>query len=723
MARRSVRLITASLFFVVLAQAQWVPTSGPHTGFVAWLVTSGGTLLAGTGSVVYRSTNGGSQWTPSSTGLVTPSAAGCINSGTGFWAGTGSGLFRSADGGIIWSPVTNGLPPGSAMPLFTLDSMIFARTDSGLFRSTDGGLSWSASREGLPRSVSNPARWSTVEAVAASGQLVFAGVRRGLYRSSDNGVHWERLTTGLSDTVFTLLAVSGDTIHAGAESGKIFRSSNGGSTWVDEGMMPWGSNSLFELVCQEGRLYAGAQGGIYASSDQGMTWTTVSASLKIPMLMSFAVDGGILYVGTEGGGVARSTNGGTTWSTVNTGLSDAHMTALRVVGTSLFAATYGGGIYRSDDAGESWIPLGLYPGPTGSLYAFAADATWVFAGGDGGVFHSTDGGTTWTGNNPATDPYANVSSLALTDSGLFAGVYSKGVFRSTDNGMHWLDVTAGLEIPARYNVLALVNIGQRLILGAGIRGAFISDDQGVHWTQTNLVNIGVNAFGLAGTIIYAGTGNAIYRSTDSGSSWVVTPGALPKATSVLAFACSGENVFAGTYRNGAFLSTDHGEHWNAINTGWGNECVETLAIMDGYLYAGLAGWSGGRGRSVWKRPLADILTSMPSTGRDAPERFHLAQNYPNPFNPSSDIRYQVPAPHGAAGSEFRIVKLAVYDLLGREVVVLVNEQQAPGNYQVRFDGTGLPSGVYFYRIQVRPSDPAAGATGSYTETKKMALVR
>jgi hypothetical protein len=71
----------------------------------------------------------------------------------------------------------------------------------------------------------------------------------------------------------------------------------------------------------------------------------------------------------------------------------------------------------------------------------------------------------------------------------------------------------------------------------------------------------------------------------------------------------------------------------------------------------------------------------------------------------SDTRYQT--------SEFSNVILAVYDLLGQEVAVLVDENQGPGAYQVRFDATGLPSGVYFYRLQ----------SGSLTQTKKMLLVR
>jgi endo-1,4-beta-xylanase len=92
-----------------------------------------------------------------------------------------------------------------------------------------------------------------------------------------------------------------------------------------------------------------------------------------------------------------------------------------------------------------------------------------------------------------------------------------------------------------------------------------------------------------------------------------------------------------------------------------------------------------------------------STSR--PTTFSLSQNYPNPFNPNSDIRYQI--------SEFRIVRLCVYDVLGREVAVLVDEAKQPGAYTVRFDGSGLASGVYLYRL----------TSGSFTQTRKMVLAR
>jgi hypothetical protein len=84
-----------------------------------------------------------------------------------------------------------------------------------------------------------------------------------------------------------------------------------------------------------------------------------------------------------------------------------------------------------------------------------------------------------------------------------------------------------------------------------------------------------------------------------------------------------------------------------------------------------------------------------------PTDFCVSHNYPNPFNPATTIRFTmagVAALSGSEGSASR-VRLAVFDLLGREVAVLVNEKKQPGDYEVRFDGSGLASGVYILRMQ------------------------
>ena len=102
---------------------------------------------------------------------------------------------------------------------------------------------------------------------------------------------------------------------------------------------------------------------------------------------------------------------------------------------------------------------------------------------------------------------------------------------------------------------------------------------------------------------------------------------------------------------------------------------------------------------------SNILTTVRNGSPDVPVRFALRQNYPNPFNPTTVVSYELPQ-----ASE---VKLVVYDVLGREVAVLVNERKLPGRYTVKFDATGVASGVYFYRLQA----------GSFVEVRKLVVLK
>jgi hypothetical protein len=108
------------------------------------------------------------------------------------------------------------------------------------------------------------------------------------------------------------------------------------------------------------------------------------------------------------------------------------------------------------------------------------------------------------------------------------------------------------------------------------------------------------------------------------------------------------------------------------------------------------------------------------TGTTIPEHHQLAQNHPNPFNPGTTIEYGIPGVRGQSlgGSS---VKLVVYDMLGREVAVLVDEMKEPGSYQVRFDASGLASGVYLYRMSAR--EPSSGSERSFVATKKLLILK
>jgi len=93
-----------------------------------------------------------------------------------------------------------------------------------------------------------------------------------------------------------------------------------------------------------------------------------------------------------------------------------------------------------------------------------------------------------------------------------------------------------------------------------------------------------------------------------------------------------------------------------------------------------------------------------------PEDFRLEQNFPNPFNPTTKIKFAIP---GQTGNDNLLVTLKVYDVFGNEIATLVNEEKPSGNYEVEFDGTGLPSGIYFYQLKMN----------NYDQTKKMVLLK
>ncbi|RPI67881.1 MAG: T9SS C-terminal target domain-containing protein, partial [Ignavibacteriales bacterium] len=104
-------------------------------------------------------------------------------------------------------------------------------------------------------------------------------------------------------------------------------------------------------------------------------------------------------------------------------------------------------------------------------------------------------------------------------------------------------------------------------------------------------------------------------------------------------------------------------------------------------------------------PISGYAISSDIRDDPAPRHFSLFQNYPNPFNPVTNIRFRI--------SERTFVRLSIFDILGREISVLVNEEQIAGTYEENFSGADFPSGVYFYTLRA----------GNFSDTKKFILMK
>jgi hypothetical protein len=206
----------------------------------------------------------------------------------------------------------------------------------------------------------------------------------------------------------------------------------------------------------------------------------------------------------------------------------------------------------------------------------------------------------------------------------------------------------------------------------------------------------LTAIGVDGYVVYAGTySGSMYRSTDKGETWTPVTG-WDGNGGIRSFAFSEANIFAGTVGQGVYRSADAGTSWTPVNTGLTSFDIRSLVLSGTDLFAGTDG-------GVWRRPLLEV--SVDPVRWSVPLTYELCQNYPNPFNPTTSVTYRLPAASD--------VRLVVYDILGREVSVLVNERKNAGSYEVKFDAPGLSSGVYFYRLQA----------GDFVQTHKMLFVR
>ncbi len=178
-------------------------------------------------------------------------------------------------------------------------------------------------------------------------------------------------------------------------------------------------------------------------------------------------------------------------------------------------------------------------------------------------------------------------------------------------------------------------------------------------------------------------------------------------------------------------------NWSAFTSGFGVLSSENaqLVVITGQPFVDEFGGSNGSFVSGF---LAGPVVSGPFTGigvgpsiAPLPAKFQVLQNYPNPFNPSTRIGFRVAGGgtgSGVPGTGSSWVKLVVYDMLGCEVAVLVNDRKEPGNYEVTWNANGMASGVYFYRMQVLSMDSpdrrdSKTGAAELVETRQMILVR
>lgn len=303
-------LIVAIGLLVLLthsSSAQWtaVDSGLPAGTYVYSFAFSGGNIFAGTNSGVFLSTNNGTSWNVVNSGLPANSyvwsLALCVGN---IFAGTNGGVFLSTNNGTSWTVVNNGLTNTSVPSLAVIGLNIFAGTSGGVFLSANNGATWTV-LNGTPGTL-----FVGATCLAVSGSYIFAGTEGGgVVLSTDIGKTWATANMGLTNGDVHTLAVNGGNIFAGTmsggtgEIGSIFLSTDSGTSWaaVDSGFPA--NTSVLSLAVSGNTILAGTDSGVFLSTNNGASWTAVG--LPNTWVPSLAVIGSTIFAGTYGGGIWR----------------------------------------------------------------------------------------------------------------------------------------------------------------------------------------------------------------------------------------------------------------------------------------------------------------------------------------------------------------------------------------------------------------------------------
>ena len=391
-------------------------------------------------------------------------------------------------------------------------------------------------------------------------------------------IGWTQTNGPYGGTIIALHATPEGILFAGTSGGGIFRSTNGGETWMpaSEGLQVPPHNRLpsIPVLTQRGRtLYAGTNGDLFYSINNGDSWHQLTHYQGDWGISGVAIIDDTLYIGRYiEESVFFSNDNGKSWTQIDTGLTGRGGPTLSAIGTTLFAqmqrhvfrlkagenswteltiedlwkkntaesditnfvisgeviyaATAGGGLFRSTDMGNWWQSIKHQ-----AMYDFdgelAALGTTIFYIGDGRVFHSTDAGNSWTMYNSDLTNQDILSIIVLSEKILYVGALN-GVFRSTDGGKSWTKANTGI-INTHIEDLVYFKNALYTVTGDGI---VKSADGGNSWMPVNegLVADDWATLTVSGGKLYAATNetnysaqnlstSGVYRLADDENSW------------------------------------------------------------------------------------------------------------------------------------------------------------------------------------------------------------
>lgn len=599
-----------------------------------------------TGAGVFKSTDGGATWSAARNGLTDgsmseiatdpddPQTLYAIANQTGSSPG---GAFKTTDGGSAWVAADVDLPEGYLQGLTvdadnpeTLYVIVADSDDGGVFKSTDGAATWD-------RVLAAPGTGGSVTEIAidpSDALTLLAATRAQVLKSTNGGESWNPATSGPitgdnNDRVaaFAFDPFDSSTVYAGIQGGflasGVYKSTNGGSNWEPTGGGEIGANvkALIAHPTAAGTIFALHGEGVFKTTDGGTRWELMNSGLpprrfRYNALALAPGDGEHLQVGMGAAApspIHRSLDGAATWEPLAaTGLTNTFTQSLavdpansqvRYATAELNSTDEARPTWKSGPASTEWVKLNGIGSAT-LIAVHPVESRILYAGTRlQSVLKSSDTGATWQlSRTGITDEIIRSLSIDPTDPRVVYTCGETTLFKSTDDGMLWSAIDAGMqdEGASREAIVHAVAIDPSspatVYAGTLDQGVFKSTDGGGSWhgADDGIASAGVPALAVDprdSQILYAGARSTIgsdepggiYKSVDGGSSWTPASGGEGQPLGdadirVLAVDSSCPQIVYAATDIGVFRSVDHAASWTAVDEGLFCRDVRALVI-------------------------------------------------------------------------------------------------------------------------------------------------